>query len=118
MRQITVYGIPNCDSVKKAVNWLRQNEASFSFHDFKKSGISHKKLLEWCKKSAWQVILNKKSQSWRSLSLSDQEKSNNQTAAINVMLKNPLLIKRPVIEIDTNLLIGFDEQQLTAMVHL
>lgn len=109
MEEITVYGIPNCDTIKKTLNWFKENKINFHFYDYKKEGIYKNKLTEWCSKVSWEILLNKKSTTWRSLSLSEQEKTTSQSAAINLMIENTSIIKRPVTESGDKLFIGFDE---------
>ena len=109
MAEITVYGIPNCDTIKKTMEWFKKNKINFNFYDYKKEGIYKNKLTEWCNKVSWEILLNKKSTTWRSLSLSEQEKTTSQSAAINLMIENTSIIKRPVTESGDKLFIGFDE---------
>ena len=112
MAAIIVYGIPNCDTTKKAIALLKKHKADFSFHDYKQEGITGQKLQEWCKKAGWEIVLNKRSTTWRELDEAAQKKIINQPAAIELMLKNNSIIKRPVIEINGNLLIGFNETEI------
>lgn len=109
MAEIIIYGIPNCDSTKKAMAWLKENKIDFSFHDYKQHGISKKKLEYWCNKTHWQTIFNKRSTSWRELAEAEQQKITDQRAAIKLMMENNSIIKRPVIEADEKLLVGFNE---------
>ncbi|HQW84404.1 MAG TPA: ArsC family reductase [Ferruginibacter sp.] len=106
---IVLYGIPNCDSTKKAMQWFKNNKIEFSFHDYKKEGISKQKLEAWCNKLGWETILNKRGTTWRLLAATEQKKVINQQAAIKIMLANNSIIKRPLIEFKNNLLIGFNE---------
>lgn len=105
-----VYGIKNCDTVKKALNWLKENNKTFEFHDYKKEGITSEKLQSWSSQVGWEVLLNRKGTTWRKL---DEETKNavvDETHAINVMLTNTSIIKRPVIEKEGRVLaVGFDE---------
>ena len=110
MAAITIYGIPNCDTIKKTLDWFKKNKINFHFYDYKKEGIDKNKLTEWCSKVSWGILLNKKSTTWRNLSLSEQEKITSQSAAIKLMIKNTSIIKRPVIESGGKLFIGFDEK--------
>jgi arsenate reductase len=64
---MTVYGIPNCDTVKKSLDWLKKNKIDYEFHDYKKSGITKAKLEAWSKKVGWEVLVNKKGTTWRKL---------------------------------------------------
>ncbi len=106
--QITLYGIPNCDSVKKARKWLDGNSVSYDFHNYKKDSIDSKTLTQWCKKVGWEVLLNKRGTTWRKLS-EDQQSGLNQSKAIALMIENTSIIKRPVMQFGDQLLVGFDE---------
>ena len=112
MRIITIYGISNCDTVKKTLDWFKQKNIPIIFHDYKKEGISKAKLTAWCKLTGWQILLNKKSTTWRGLSVEDQEKVTTQTDAIQLMMSNTSIIKRPVIEIEEEILVGFKEAEI------
>lgn len=106
-----VYGIPNCDTIKKTKDWLEQNEIRFEFHDYKKSGISKAKLETWSKQVGWEVLLNKKSSTWRGLPSTEQGKITGPIAAIKWMMENTSGIKRPVIELaNGTVIVGFDEK--------
>ena len=106
---MTVYGILNCDTVKKSLDWLKKNKIDYEFHDYKKSGITKAKLEAWSKKVGWEVLVNKKGTTWRKLTREDQEKITTQSAAIKVMMENNSIIKRPVVEAGEKLLVGFNE---------
>lgn len=109
MSSIKIYGIPNCDSVKKALKWMEANGIECEFHDFKKEGVDQKKIENWCKVLGWETVLNKKSTSWRELSASQQKKITNEDAATRLMLEKFTLIKRPVVEKGKTILAGFNE---------
>ena len=106
-----LYGIPNCDTTKKAMNWLKKKNISFTFHNYKEAGISEARLEEWDKKSGWESILNKRSATWRSLSSGQQENIKDKHSAIAVMLEHNSIIKRPILEYKGKLLVGFDEKE-------
>ena len=109
---MNVYGIPNCNSVKKAIDWLKNNGQEISFHDFKKKGITADKLKEWCEEFGWEKVLNKKGTTWKKLTPEEQATVTDQQSAIAVMLKNTSAIKRPVIENSSKaVVIGFDETE-------
>lgn len=108
---VKVYGIPNCDTVKKALNWMDANSISYEFHNYKKEGITATKLKEWSKEVGWQMLLNKKSSTWRKLTAEGQPEITSQAAAISLLQENTSLIKRPVITIDGAILVGFNEEQ-------
>ncbi len=104
-----VYGIPNCDTIKKAVTWLEENKIPYSFHNYKKENISAAKLTSWCKQLGWEKILNKKSATWRELAPTIQAKINTEKAAVTLMFEKTSIIKRPVIEKDgIVVMVGFD----------
>ena len=104
-----LYGIPNCDSVKKARKWLDANNVAYQFHDFRKDGLSSSLLDQWLKLQSWEVLLNKRGTTWRQLP--EQTKlAINETNARNLMLENPTLIKRPVVSHNKALLVGFQEK--------
>lgn len=109
MNKIIVYGIPNCDTIRKTLDWYRKRNIAVEFHDFKKLGITKEKLTWWCKKVGWEVLLNKKSTTWRSLTVEEQQKVTGEKAAIQLMMEYTSVIKRPVIEINDNVLVGFNE---------
>lgn len=111
MEKITVYGIPNCDTTKKTLNWFKENKIAFTFHDYKQEGISNARLEAWCKKAGWETIFNKRSTTWRELSETAQKKVTDQAAAIKIMRENNSIIKRPIIEIGEKLLVGFKEEE-------
>lgn len=104
-----VYGIPNCDTVKKALTWLKNNQVDFEFHDFKKEGISTKKLQEWNKKAGYEVFLNKKSTSWKEVDDAVKETITSFDKAVPLLQEKTSMIKRPVIEDGKFLFFGFDE---------
>ena len=96
---------------QKALGWLKANKISAEFHDYKTEGTTKGKLSEWCKKKSWEVLLNKRSTTWRSLSAAEQEKATNQSAAIALMMEHNSIIKRPVIENGDQLIVGFNEEE-------
>jgi len=111
MKNITLYGIPNCDTTKKAITWLSKNNIAFTFHDYKLQGITKEKLATWCNKQGWETIFNKRSTTWRELPETAQQKIINREEAIKIMLINNSIIKRPVIEHNGNIIVGFNEEQ-------
>jgi Spx/MgsR family transcriptional regulator len=112
---MVLFGIPNCDTVKKAIEWLKENNIAFTFHDYKKQGIDAATLKKWSNQVGWEILLNKKSSTWRGLADATQAATTNQKKAVEVMVQNPTIIKRPVIETDGNILaIGFDEEKYRA----
>jgi len=106
---MTIYGIPNCDTVKKTQTWFNTADISFDFHNYKKDGITKEKLKSWIKQLGVDPILNKKSATWRALSPEEQQAITTPTAAINLMMKSPSIIKRPIIEEGEKvIMVGFD----------
>lgn len=105
----TIYGIKNCDTVKKALKWLKENNVEFSFHDFKKDGLDSKTLNSWLKTVDWEILLNKRGTTWRKLP-DDVKENINKTSAKNVMLDNLSIIKRPVLNVNDVIHVGFSEK--------
>lgn len=109
---ITIYGIKNCNTMKKAFDWLKDHHIPFKFHDYKKEGVSEIKLKTWLLKfNIWEVI-NAKGSTWRLLS--DEQKSNirDDQSAISLMIEKTSVIKRPLVELENgDYLLGFDEME-------
>jgi arsenate reductase len=108
---ITIYGIKNCDTMKKARAWLDKQGADYAFHDYKVSGIDKRKLEGWAKKVGWETLLNRVGTTFRKLP--DKEKANiTEKKAIALMLELPSMIKRPVLELGGGkLLVGFKAEE-------
>ena len=106
---MTVYGITNCDTVKKALTWLKANNVDFEFHNFKTEGISTKKLKEWDKKAGYEAFLNKKSSTWKDVPDEVKQTITSAEAAFSLIQEKTSMIKRPVIEDGKFLFFGFDE---------
>ncbi len=114
-----LYGIPNCNTVKKAQTWLKENGADYEFHDFKKKGITPEKLNEWCDAFGWEKVVNKKGTTWKKLSPEVQQAVKDQDSAIAVLVQNTSAIKRPVLEkAGKALWIGFDEEAYRDLVKI
>lgn len=105
-KSVTVYGIKNCDTMKKAVTWLSDHGVEYQFHDYKKQGVSRAALTRWCKAAGWQTVLNRAGTTFKKLDEADKENLN-QTKAIALMEAQPSMIKRPVLEMDGEILVGF-----------
>lgn len=113
---IILYGIKNCDSVKKARLWLDKHEVSYQFHDFRADGLSAEQLDLFIKQVGWENLLNKRSNSWRQLD--DQQKANlNAEKAAYLMLDNPILIKRPVLQANAQILTGFNVENYQTLMN-
>lgn len=101
-----VYGIKNCDTVKKALKWLENQNITVQFHDFKQQGPSEQQITTWADAVGWQQLLNKRSTTFRNLA--DEDKTDlDQAKAIQLMLAQPTLIKRPVVEYQAQVKVGF-----------
>jgi len=110
-----LYGIKNCDSVKKARVWLDKHQVAYQFHDFRAEGLSSEQLDVFIKKVGWESLLNKRSTSWRQLT--DQQKTDlNAIKAAGLMLDNLTLIKRPVLDTGEQLLIGFNSENYQTLL--
>ena len=110
---ITIYGIPNCDTMKKARAWLAGRGLSYAFHDYKKDGIDRARLEGWCREVGWEALLNKAGTTFRGLPEGDKAKLD-QRKAVALMIRQPSLIKRPVLETGGKLLVGFKPEQYQA----
>ena len=110
---ITLYGIPNCDTVKKARTWLDQRGLAYAFHDYKKAGADAGKLAGWCEAAGWEKVLNRAGTTFKKLP--DAEKTDlDQARAVALMAANPSCIKRPVVEHPGGLLVGFKPDEWDA----
>ena len=107
---ITLYGIPNCDTIKKARKWLKDNAIDYEFYDYKKQGVPEKELSAWVKQVGWEILLNKRGTTWRKLD-DDTKNSVNEKSAIQIMQDNPSIIKRPVLSKGKTLLVGFSVEE-------
>ena len=103
----TLYGIPNCDTVKKARNWLEQHGVAYQFHDYKKAGIDAATLKRWSKELGHEQLLNQRGTTWRKLEESERS-SLTESKAIKLMQAHPAVIKRPLLDTGKRLLLGFD----------
>ncbi len=107
-----IYGIPNCDTVKKVFTWMKEQKISFEFHDYKTMGITEKELKNWCEQAGWETIFNKRSTTYKELSPEIQASITSAVKAIPVMLVHTSIIKRPVItKGDEVILVGFDAKK-------
>jgi arsenate reductase len=113
-----IYGIPNCNTVKKALDWLKANSIDFEFHDFKKHGITETKLQDWADQVGWEALVNKRGTTWKKLDPLTQSEVVSAKAAFVVLQEKPSMIKRPVIESPEGLLLGFDEDTYKKAFHL
>ncbi len=101
-----LYGIKACDTMKKARTWLDEHQVEYAFHDYKSAGIDRERLSRWCEEHGWQVLLNKAGTTFRKLG--DEQKADiDQAKAIELMLAQPSMIKRPVLQLGDKTVIGF-----------
>ena len=105
----TLYGITNCSTVAKARTWLESHSIEYIYHDYKKLGIDADHLSKWCAKLGWDKVLNMQGMMWRKASEEDKTKVVDEKSAIEFMLRVPNAIKRPIVELDDDILRGFDE---------
>lgn len=109
MSSVTLYGIKNCDTVKKARKWLDDHSVSYTFHDFRVEGLNKNLINNFLKQIDTETLINKRGTTWRKLS--DEEKAiKNKTQAIELMIENPTIIKRPVLATNGKLTVGFSNE--------
>ena len=113
--KMTVFGIPNCDTVKKARTWLTANGQDFMFHDFKKLGVPADQLPQWLAAVSWEKLVNRKGTTWRQLDAATQAAVKDDASASALMLAYPSVIKRPVVVwSDGGVSVGFDAASFAA----
>ena len=103
---ITLYGISNCDTVKKARNWLDQAQVTYSFHDFRKDGLTPEQVTGWVSTLGWETLVNKRSTTWKALDEATRAGLND-SSVVNIILEHPTLIKRPLLDNAGDLRVGF-----------
>jgi len=109
-KAVTIYGIKNCDTMKKARAWLDQRGVAYRFHDYKSAGIDRGMLERWARATGWETLLNRAGTTFRKLPDKDKE-GLTEKKAIALMLAQPSMIKRPVLDIGGKLLVGFQPEQ-------
>ena len=112
---ITVYGIRNCDTVKKARAWLEAHGFEHDFHDYKIAGIDRSRLERWCEEFGWEALLNRAGTTFRKLPDADKN-GLDERKAIALMLAQPSMIKRPVVDLGARLLVGFKAETYASAV--
>ena len=112
---MTLYGIPNCTTVKKARAWLAGHAHEAAFHDFKKQGVDATWLREVIRQTGWQALLNTRGTTWRKLTDAERAAADQEAGAIALMISHPSVIKRPVLERDGQYHLGFAEDQYEAL---
>lgn len=113
----TVYGIPNCNTVKKARTWLDENGVAYTFHDYKKKGINAEKLDKWIEVFPWEKLVNKAGTTWKALSEDEKLAVKDAQSAIELMTEKTSVIKRPVVEDETGkaVSVGFSEPEFAKL---
>lgn len=106
---ITLYGIPNCDQVKKARAWLDEHDRPYHFHDFKKAGITPALIEGWLQQIDWEILLNRKGTTWRALPDERKAAIVDAGSATALMLESPSIVKRPVLVSDAVVHVGFND---------
>ena len=107
---VTLYGITNCDTIKKARRWLEKSNIEYHFHDYRKNGLQENMLRRWVEELGWETLLNRRGTTWRKLP-EEQKSSINEEQAVTLMLEQPAIIKRPLLVTENQKLVGFTEQQ-------
>ncbi len=113
---ITMYGIKNCDTVKKARNWLDNERVAYSFHDYKVSGVDKEKLEEWVMEHGWETILNRSGTTFKALDAGDKAHID-ADKAIALMLANSSMIKRPILDTGKQTIVGFKATTYETALH-
>ncbi len=112
---ITLYGICNCDTVKKAKKWLDEHQLDYRFHDFRKDGLDAELLHSWCEQLSWETLLNKRGTTWRQQP--DEVKANVDAANVEaLLLAQPAMIKRPVLVQNDSVRVGFKADEYAAQL--
>jgi arsenate reductase (glutaredoxin) len=106
IKSVTIYGIKNCDTMKKARSWLDERGVAYAFHDYKTAGIERDTLEGWAREIGWEMLLNRSGRTFRALPEKDREGVTDKKA-IALMAAQPSMIKRPVLDVDGRLLVGF-----------
>lgn len=112
---VKIYGIRNCETMKKAFAWCEERGIAYEFHDYKKQGVDRTRLVQWCKVLGWKTLLNTRGTTWRKLT-PEQQAVTTQGAAVALMMEFPSVIKRPVAEAGDQLLVGFDPTLFASFV--
>jgi len=112
---VEMYGISNCDTIRKARKWLTEHEIAYVFHDYKKEGVDRQKMTAWIDELGWETLLNKRGTTWRKLD--DADKADvDRDKAIALLCANPSMIKRPVLVFDATIEVGFSISRYNALL--
>ena len=110
-----LYGIKNCDTVKKARAWLAEHRVEVTFHDFKSEGVTTDLLDRWVKAVGWETLVNRKGTTWRGLPDEVKDSVTNAASAKQLMVENPSVIKRPVLELEDKVNVGFSPEKYSEL---
>lgn len=105
--KVTVYGIRNCDTMKKAFAWLDGHGVGYDFHDYKRAGVPPGRLAAWARSVGWEKLANTRGPTWRKIPEADRQ-GLDQAGALRLLVQHPSAIKRPVVEWDGQVTVGFD----------
>jgi Spx/MgsR family transcriptional regulator len=108
MSRLTIYGIKSCDTCRKALKWLDEQEYSYRWHDLRADGVEADQLKGWLAAVGTDVLINRRSTTWRSLSETDRARAADPDQAVALLLSQPTLVKRPVFQQDDRVMVGFD----------
>jgi len=111
---ITLYGIKTCDTIRKARRWLTDQGIEFTFHDFRSAGLDKSQLNQWADELGWERLLNKRSTTWKNLD-PDIKESMGPHIALDIMLEQPTIIKRPILDLGNKRVVGFSEKNYRAV---
>jgi arsenate reductase (glutaredoxin) len=111
---VTIYGIKNCDTMKKAFAWLDAHSIAYDFHDYKKVGVTKAQLTRWCRAASWETVLNRAGSTFRKLP-EDDKQNLTQDKAIALMIGSPSMIKRPILETGDTLEISFKPERYATL---
>ncbi|MFA0412840.1 ArsC family reductase [Vibrio renipiscarius] len=112
--KVTMYGIPNCDTIKKAKKWLTEHNVEFDFHDYRKQGIDAEMMTQFCQALGWENVINKRGTTFRQLN-QEQKEGLNEQSAMTLLVEQPAMIKRPILFVDGQYHLGFKADQYAAV---
>jgi len=112
--KLRIYGIRNCDTMKKAFAWLDSHKMAYDFHDHKKAGVPPGKLAEWAAKVGWEKLVNARGPTWRKIPESRKSQLD-EKRALGLLAENPSAIRRPIVEAGPRLVVGFDPAEFEAL---
>lgn len=113
-KPVHLYGIPNCDTMKKARAWLQAHDVTYEFHDYKKAGVDRDKLGGWAREVGWESLLNRSGTTFRKLP-DEAKRGLDERKALKLMIEQPSLIKRPVLEHGQTLVVGFSPEKYSKL---